>query len=103
MNDDNQRELVRTRLEKLMRAPVREKRIKAIQVNPLYHGSSKRLIEVGGTYADLEPGEPSRRVLAIFESESFLVCTNERGLESGLPYIFTRSEVVRVDEVSPED
>ena len=31
------------------------KKIAAIGVNPLYHGQSKRMIEVGHYYADLEP------------------------------------------------
>ncbi len=98
MIDDNHREEARARLEKLMKAKVHAKAIRAIKVNPLYHGSPSRVIEVGGKYADLEPGEPSRHVVAIFESHSFLVCTTERGLDSGIPYIFTRAEVVRVEE-----
>ncbi len=85
-------------LAKLMQRPVRDKRINAIEVNPLYHGSSRRRIEVGQHYADLEPDAPSQLVVAIFESDSFLVCTPERGYGEGVPYIFTRQEVKGVEK-----
>ena len=94
----DKRKQVTDYLAKLMRRPVRDKRIKAIEVNPLYHGYSRRRIEVGQYYADLEPGAPSQLVVAIFESDSFLVCTPERGCGEGVPYIFTRQEVRDVEK-----
>ena len=97
MEADERKQVV-AYLAKLMRSPVRDKRIKAIEVNPLYHGSSRRSIEVGQHYADLEPGAPSQLVVAIFESNSFLVCTPERGYGEGVPYIFTRQEVKGVEK-----
>lgn len=96
--DDNERKRIADYLTALMKRPVRAKRIKAIDVNPLHHSLPKRRIEVGRRYADLEPGAPSQLVVAIFESDSFLVCTPERGAGTGLPYIFTRQEMKSVEE-----
>jgi hypothetical protein len=96
--DDTERQQIADYLAKLLNRPVRDKRIKAITVNPLHHGLPKRRIEVDQHYADLEPGAPSQEVIAIFESDSFLVCTPERGAGEGLPYIFTRQEVKGVEE-----
>jgi len=96
--DERERQRIAEYLTKLVSRPIRDKRIKAIVVNPLHHGLPKRRIEVGQSYADLEPGAPSQRVIAIFESDSFLVCTPERGAGDGLPYIFTRQEVKSVEE-----
>ncbi len=96
--NQQEREKIRLYLEKLVDRPVRSKPIRAIVVSPLYHGQPKRRIEVGQCYSDLEPGEPSRQVVAIFESDSFLVCTPERGAGEGLPYFFTRNEVRKVEE-----
>jgi len=96
--DPADREEVRARLEKMVRERVSAKRIQAIVVNPLYHGSSKMRIEVGRLCANLEPDTAPQEVVAIFESRSFLVCTLERGLKHGLPFIFTRDEVLKVEE-----
>ncbi len=89
---------IRDYLEKLFGREIEKKRINSLTVNPLYHGQNKRTIEVGKTYGDLEPGAPAERVLAIFESRSFLVCTSLRGACQGLPYIFTRDTVLSVEE-----
>ena len=96
--DAEKREELRCYLEGLVKRPVSPTVIHAIKVNPLYHGSSPQLIEVGGRHADMEPDAPLETVLAIFESKSFLVVTEERGHFSGLPYIFTREEVRNVDK-----
>jgi hypothetical protein len=56
-------------------------------------------IEVGRTYSELEPGSPLEKVLAIFESVSFLVCTERRGIAEGLPYFFAREDVRRVERI----
>lgn len=79
---------------------VRDKKIRALGVNPLYHGQPKRLLEVGQVYSDLEPGTPSERIVAIFEIQTlFCVCTPSRGAGEGLPYFFTRESVYRVEEM----
>ena len=96
--DKNEHKRIAAYLAKLMNRPVRNKRIKSIDVNPLHHGLPRRRIEVGKHYADLEPDAPAQLVVAIFESDSFLVCTPERGAGEGLPYIFTRAEVKGVEE-----
>jgi hypothetical protein len=94
---DFDREATRRYLERLMNKPVHRHPIKAITVNPLYHGAPRMRIEVGHTVAGMEPDAPPQRVLAIFESTSFLVVTPERGNGVGLPYIFTRQEVTAVE------
>jgi len=99
--DPVERENIRLRLEGLVKDKVLTKRIQAITVNPLYHGSSKMRVEVGRMCANLEPDTPPQMVLTIFESKSFLVCTPDRGADHGLPFIFTRTEVVKVEE-APE-
>ncbi len=99
MLDENRYEEIRRYIEKLTGQPVRDKKIRAIGVNPPYHGSPKRLIEVGKIYADLEPGSPPEEILAIYESKSFCVCTAERGALKGLPYFFTRDTVYEVIEM----
>ncbi|MFH1687533.1 MAG: hypothetical protein ABIE70_08435 [bacterium] len=96
--DQLERENIRRRLQKLVNQPVNDPGIKAITVNPLYHGSSRMRVTVGSVCANLEPGAPPQEVLAIFESMSFLVVTAVRGATSGLPYIFTRQEVKNVEK-----
>lgn len=91
------REGVRQYLEKLVKAPVLPKLITSLTVNPLYHGSSKMTVVVGNYVGSLEPGASPELVLAIFESKSFLVVTPSRGNMRGLPYFFTRQEVIRAD------
>ena len=86
-------------LENLLGHPITDKRIKAIGVNPLFHGQSKQLIEVGQFYSDLEPGAPEEQVIAIFETKLFCVCTPQRGGGEGLPYFFTRQTVYEVIEM----
>ena len=85
-------------LEKLFGKPVSRKPIRGIEVNPPYHGQGRLYVMVGERCADLEPGAEAETVVAIFESMSYLVCTAERGAGQGMPYIFTRDAVLRVDE-----
>ncbi|MFH1699153.1 MAG: hypothetical protein ABIE07_01085 [Candidatus Zixiibacteriota bacterium] len=89
---------IKTYLERTLGHPIRDKNILAVGVNPLYHGQTKRLIEVGKYYADLEPGALSEMVIAIFETKLFCVCTENRGALQGLPYFFTRETVYKVIE-----
>ncbi|MCP4567889.1 MAG: hypothetical protein GY841_09955 [FCB group bacterium] len=95
--DEEERERIRLYLEKTLGHPVRKQKIKSILVNPHYHGQSKRTIEVGRSYADLEPGRPSEQVIAIFETKLFCVVTKERGAGEGLPYFFTRDTIRNVE------
>ena len=83
------------------RAPVKEKRIRAITVNPAYRWQPKIRIEVGRYYSNLEPDAPREQVIAIFESASFLVCTPSRGGGRGVPYFFSREDVRQVELENP--
>lgn len=101
MIDNNRYQEIREYLEKTLGHPIKNKKIAAIGVNPLYHGQSSRMIEVGHFYADLEPDAPSEQVLAIFETKLFCVVTESRGACRGLPYFFTRDtiyDVISMDE-----
>lgn len=99
MLDDHEYQNIKNYLEDLTGKKVRGKKIRALGVNPLYHGQSKRLIEVGKYYADLEPEAPAEQVVAIFETTLFCVCTPSRGAGQGLPYFFTRESVYIVEEM----
>jgi hypothetical protein len=99
MLDDKEYEKIKKYLENLTGKKVRSKKIRALGVNPLYHGQPKRLIEVGKQYSELEPDEPPEEVIAIFETTLFCVCTSLRGGGQGLPYFFTRESVYLVEEM----
>jgi len=99
MPDAEEYESLKRYIEKLTGHRVRDKKIRALGVNPLYHGLPKRLLEVGKYYSELEPGSPPELIVAIFETSLFCVCTPERGAGQGLPYFFTRDSVYRVEEM----
>ncbi len=99
MLDEARYNEIKRYIEKLTGQKIRDKRIRALGVNPPYHGVPKRLIEVGKSYTDLEPGSPPEEILAIYESKSFCVCTAERGALTGLPYFFTRDSIYKVIEM----
>lgn len=99
MSDNTRYNEIKAYIENLTGHRVRDKKIRAIGVNPLYHGTPKRLLEVGHYYADLEPGAPSQKIVAIFETTLFCVCTPDRGAGIGLPYFFTRESVYRVEPI----
>lgn len=96
MISDEEREKIKEYLEGYVQGKVREKKIKSMRVNMSYKGRPYVVIEVGKYYSDLEPGAPREQVIAIFESESFLVCTRERGAMHGPPYYFIRENVREV-------
>jgi len=77
---------------------IKPKKIKAIKVNPANHSLPNMLIEVGKVCKSLEPDAPDEKVLAIFEATIFMVVTETRGLNDGLPYYFFRGDVRRVFE-----
>jgi hypothetical protein len=91
-------ETIRDYLETLYPGKIRKKRIRAIKVNSSYHWQPQLLIEVGKSYRELEPDAPMEEVIAIFESDSFLVCTEKRGGGQGIPYYFIREDVRLVIE-----
>ncbi len=83
-------------LKGTMKAPLRERRIRGVVVNPANHWQPKMHIEVGKFYSDLEYGAPEEQVLAIFESTVFYVCTPTRGGGKGCPYLFAKEDVKKV-------
>ena len=90
---------IRLHLEKQLNIRIRKKHIKALTVYPTHQQIPNMHIEVGKSYRNLEPGAPPDNVLAIFESVSFLVCTQKRGIEEGLPYFFAREDARKVEEM----
>jgi hypothetical protein len=98
MISDEERLKIRTYLEGVVLGKIRDRNIRSIRVNMSYKRQPYLLIEVGKCYSDLEPGAPNQQVVAIFESDSFLVCTRERGAGHGLPYYFVREDVREVME-----
>jgi hypothetical protein len=96
MNED-QRQQVKDYLEQITGVPVKDRRIKAIQVNPSHHSLPPLYIEVGKVCSHLEPDAEPEKVLAIFETTVFLVCTPKRGGGKGLPYFFAREDVHKVE------
>ncbi len=98
MISDEERLKIQAYLEGSVLGKVRDRKIKSIRVNMSYRQQPYLIIEVGKYYSDLEPGAPNQQVIAIFESDSFLVCTRERGAGQGLPYYFIRENVREVRE-----
>lgn len=100
MNELSAKQIEETiaRLEKLARTKIRNKKIKAITVNPGNHALPKMKIEVGKICGNLEEGAAPEKVLVIFEGTAFMVCTETRGISGGLPYFFVRSDVRLVEE-----
>ena len=90
---------MRLRLEKQLNIRIRKKYIRALTVYPTHQQIPNMHIEIGKSYRNLEPGAPPDKVLAIFESVSFLVCTQKRGVEEGLPYFFAREDARKVIEM----
>ena len=93
-----EREGIKEYLEGVVLGKIRDRKIKSIRVNMTYGNFPHVVIEVGKYYSGLEPDAPYEQVVAIFESESFLVCTRERGAGGGLPYYFVRENVREVKE-----
>ncbi len=98
MISDEERLKIQAYLEGSVLGKVRDRKIRSIRVNMSYKQQPHLIIEVGKSYSDLEPGAPDQQVIAIFESDSFLVCTRERGAGQGLPYYFIRANVREVRE-----
>jgi len=85
------------RLEKMLRVKILDKGIRAIHVNSRYHWQPKMRIEVGKYYANLEFESPLEKVVAVLEAPSFIVITEQRGLKEGMPYLFMKDDVKKVE------
>lgn len=99
MLTSDQREAIRAKLAETVKAPIKAKRIKSIDVNSSQHWQPPLHVEVGKRCAHLEIDAPVEEVLAIFESSAFLVVTKSRGVDTPLPYYFSREDVRRVTEM----
>ena len=93
MLDPEQFEQVRQKLEAKYNEAVSGRRIRGLRVNSSYRWQPPLNIQVGEYCSHLTPDGPPEKILAIYESRSFLVCTAEHGIEQGSPYIFTRADV----------
>ena len=89
-------EALRLKLETRYKQKVHDRRVKAIRVNSSYRWQPPLYIEVGKRCAHLTQDGPPEKVVAIFESKSFLVCTPENGVETGRPHIMWRGDVKEV-------
>lgn len=98
MNSEEERKRIAEYLEGVVLGKIRDRKIKSIRVNMTYRNQPHVVIEVGKQYSNLEPDAPLEQVVAIFESDSFLVCTHQRGAGQGLPYYFVRENVREVIE-----
>ena len=97
MLSDDEYEILKARLERLLHVKIRDKRIKALKVNSSNHWQPPLLIEVDGWCAMLEKDTPAEKIIAIFEHSSFVVITPDRGLrDNSLPYFFARQDVQQV-------
>jgi len=94
--DQDERERIRLYLQKLFGKPVSSKRVASISANPPYHGVPTLHISEGVYCADMEPGQPSLPILAIFESVSYLVVSPGRGDGQGMPFIFPKTTITHV-------
>jgi len=93
-------EELRRQLEKKMRIKIKPKLIRKIYVNPASHLIPPLDIEIGKIVKNLEPDAPPEEIIAIFDSTTFLVCTQSRGIDQPLPYFFAREDVLKVEFIT---
>jgi len=93
---DEDYEILRAYIEDFTGGRVRNRKIKSLRVLMSHKGKSSVMIEVGRYYDGLERGMPTQKVLAIFESDSFLVVTEDRGNMEGPPLYLIRDNVREV-------
>ena len=89
-------EKLRLQMEKLYGQKVHDRRIKSLRVNSSYHWQPPLQIVVGQYCSHLTLDGPPEKIMAIFESKSFLVCTPDHGYEQSSPHIFWRGDVKEV-------
>ena len=102
MKPEDVREGIRKFVEETMGGKVNGREIKAIWVHP--RSEHKRIyddikIEVGKYLDNRMSDTPNEKVMAIFESNTFLVCTPNRGVLRGMPYLYGKEEVYKVEEM----
>jgi len=102
MESEDVREGIRKFVEQTMGGKVSNREIKAIWVHP--RSEHKRIdddikIEVGKYLDNRMSDTPNEKVMAIFESNTFLVCTPNRGVLRGMPYLYGKEEVYKVEEM----
>jgi len=102
MEPEDVREGIRKFVEETMGGKVKSREIKAIWVQP--RSEHKRIyddikIEVGEYLDNRMSDTPNEKVMAIFESNTFLVCTPNRGVLRGIPYLYGKEEVYKVEEM----
>ena len=102
MEPEDVREGIRKFVEETMGWKVNSREIKAIWVHP--RSEHKRIyddikIEVGEYLDNRMSDTPNEKVMAIFESNTFLVCTPNRGVLRGIPYLYGKEEVYKVEEM----
>ena len=96
MLTDEEYDDLKERLEKMLRAPIKPRRIAALRVNSAQHWQPPMWVKVGEICKHLEPDSPGELVLAIFESTTFVVCTPEHGPGGQAPHFFSREDVRQV-------
>ncbi len=100
MGSEDLREGIRKFVEETM-GRINSREIKAIWVYP--RSEHKRIndikIEVGKYLDNRMSDTPNEQVMAIFESNTFLVCTPNRGVLRGIPYLYGKDEVYKVEEI----
>ena len=89
-------EQLRRKLEARYHEKVSDRSVKAIRVNASYRWQPPLTIVVGQMCHHLTPEGPPEKIVAIYESKSFLVCTPDNGAERGRPHIFYRGDVKEV-------
>jgi len=102
MGAEDVRHEIKKFVEKNMYWKITSKEIKAIWVHP--RSEHKRIyddikIEVGEYLDNRMSDTPNEKVMAIFESNTFLVCTPNRGVLRGMPYLYGKEEVYKVEEM----
>ena len=97
---DEMREGMRKFAEETLGWKVSKKKIKAIWVYPKgrYDDIGKLKIEVGKLIDSRMTDTPNENVMAIFESNAYLVCTFNRGGARGAPYLYGKEEVFEIEE-----
>jgi hypothetical protein len=95
------RENIRKYLEETTGWAVSNRRIKALVVypRPSRHKIYGVTIEIGKYLDNRMSDTPNEEVMAIFESNAFLVCTQNRGVLRGMPYLYGKEEVQNVKEI----
>ncbi len=90
---------LKSRLEKELKVKIKDKKIKALKINSAFHWQPPLYVEVDSWCAMLEKDTPPEKIVAIFEHQSYIVITPDRGYKPGtLPYFFVRPDIREVIE-----